>query len=266
MILLTWNRDTEGGWPRNEFERNRRTLQRRPLTGQWSVGRRVNIAAQSPFFMFAQGQQQPRGLIGRGAVMSPPFEGDHWSGASRSTQYVRIRWTELLPYDDPINVLLLEQDVPDIRWRGIQSSGWQVRPESERALVDAWEKYAGLLPEPPPGEIVDGDTYPEGAVVRVEVNRYERDPRARAAALAHWGPVCQACSTDLREVYGLELGARGVHVHHVVPVSQLGPNYQVNPRTDLVPLCPNCHVMIHKTDPLMTPKQFARTILRRRGS
>ena len=44
--------------------------------------------------------------------------------------------------------------------------------------------------------------------------------------------------------YG-EIGADFIHVHHTVPASQLGNNYQLDPLTDLVPLCANCHAMAH---------------------
>jgi 5-methylcytosine-specific restriction protein A len=38
-------------------------------------------------------------------------------------------------------------------------------------------------------------------------------------------------------------------VHHVVPLSSIGKEYVVNPKTDLVPVCPNCHAMIHRKSP-----------------
>ncbi|MBW5840087.1 HNH endonuclease [Yersinia enterocolitica] len=36
------------------------------------------------------------------------------------------------------------------------------------------------------------------------------------------------------------------HVHHIRPLRTLGEGYCINPVTDLVPLCPNCHAMIHR--------------------
>ncbi|HEY8753220.1 MAG TPA: HNH endonuclease [Arthrobacter sp.] len=36
-----------------------------------------------------------------------------------------------------------------------------------------------------------------------------------------------------------------MHVHHIVPVSQLGDGYQLDPIADLVPLCANCHSIAH---------------------
>lgn len=89
---------------------------------------------------------------------------------------------------------------------------------------------------------------PEGAKIRVEVNRYERDRRNRAAALAIHGYACKACDTDMGGRYG-EAAVGLIEVHHLTPVSQVGAGYVINPRDDLVPLCPNCHSVAHRRSP-----------------
>jgi len=100
-----------------------------------------------------------------------------------------------------------------------------------------------------PAETATG--LPEGARIAVIVNRYERDRRNRAAALAIHGHVCKACDTDMGYRYG-SAAAGLIEVHHVTPVSQIGPDHLVDPRTDLVPLCPNCHAVAHRRDPPYT--------------
>jgi 5-methylcytosine-specific restriction protein A len=47
-----------------------------------------------------------------------------------------------------------------------------------------------------------------------------------------------------KDVYG-DFADGFIHVHHVVPVSQLGSGYRIDPTVDLVPVCPNCHAMLH---------------------
>ncbi|OHX50689.1 HNH endonuclease [Cytobacillus oceanisediminis] len=89
---------------------------------------------------------------------------------------------------------------------------------------------------------------PEGALTRVEVNRYERSQYNRQACLSIHGYICKACKFNFEEKYG-DIGKGFIHVHHIVPVSKLDSNYEVNPKTDLIPLCPNCHAMIHKRNP-----------------
>lgn len=89
---------------------------------------------------------------------------------------------------------------------------------------------------------------PEGAKTRIEVNRYERDRRNRAAALAIHGYACKACDTDMGIRYG-DAAVGLIEVHHVTPVSEVGAGYVIDPRTDLIPLCPNCHSVAHRRSP-----------------
>lgn len=97
-------------------------------------------------------------------------------------------------------------------------------------------------------DAVNPEGLPEGAKARVEVNRYERSRLNRAACLDIHGLSCLACGFNFEFTYG-STGAGFIHVHHVVPVSLLGPDYLVNPATDLIPLCPNCHAMAHTRMP-----------------
>ena len=92
------------------------------------------------------------------------------------------------------------------------------------------------------------DDYREGAVERVLVNRFERDPKARAACIRHHGVKCKACGLDFEERYGEK--ARGfIHVHHTRPLSRMRASNRVDPERDLVPVCPNCHAVLHLRDP-----------------
>jgi 5-methylcytosine-specific restriction protein A len=130
--------------------------------------------------------------------------------------------------------------------------------EIEAHLLDvAASLFVVLLPRPTNSysnadEVVG---FPEGATSTVLVNRYERDPRNRSAAIAIHGYRCLACDFEFKAAYG-ELGEEFIIVHHVVPVSQIGSNYIINPATDLVTLCANCHSMIHRQDPPLTLDQL----------
>jgi 5-methylcytosine-specific restriction protein A len=90
--------------------------------------------------------------------------------------------------------------------------------------------------------------YPEGALTKVEVNRYERDRRNRTAALAIHGCHCAACGMNFENVYG-PVAAGFIEIHHTAPVSSLGDEYVIDPRADLIPLCSNCHSVAHKKAP-----------------
>lgn len=102
---------------------------------------------------------------------------------------------------------------------------------------------------------------PEGAKTRVEVNKYERNPVNRAACIARYGAVCNVCGFNFASVYG-NLGEGYIEVHHLVPVSQMGGGYMVNPMVDLIPLCSNCHSIVHREDPPLSPDAL-KTLLER---
>ena len=110
-----------------------------------------------------------------------------------------------------------------------------------------------LMPveEVEPEESAELKGLPEGARMRIAVNRYERNRINRTLCIAIHGTVCLACDFDFLNVYG-EMGRDFIHVHHVVPVSKLGPGYVIDPAKDLMPVCPNCHAMLHRCDPPIT--------------
>ncbi|HDF2327468.1 TPA: HNH endonuclease [Morganella morganii] len=105
--------------------------------------------------------------------------------------------------------------------------------------------YADFLPNSYPDEIPSSDSYIEGAKKQVTINAYERDPKARQACIAYHGTACKCCGFDFELVYG-EHGKGFIHIHHIRPLYMIGEDYKVDPVTDLIPLCPNCHAMIHR--------------------
>jgi len=90
----------------------------------------------------------------------------------------------------------------------------------------------------------------EGSQQLVTVNRYERDPRLRIECLNHYGPTCRVCSFDFEATYGA-IGRDYCHIHHTKPLATLSGPATVNAIEDLIPLCPNCHAMIHRRRPAL---------------
>lgn len=97
-----------------------------------------------------------------------------------------------------------------------------------------------------PDEIEDSDQYIEGAKKRITVNSYERDIKARNKCIEKHGLDCAVCNMNFEDVYG-SIGIGYIHVHHVKPLSEIDCSYSVNPETDLIPVCPNCHAMLHRS-------------------
>jgi predicted HNH restriction endonuclease len=40
----------------------------------------------------------------------------------------------------------------------------------------------------------------------------------------------------------------------------MGEEYRLNPKTDLVPLCSNCHSMVHTESPPITPEKLKQIV------
>ena len=51
------------------------------------------------------------------------------------------------------------------------------------------------------------------------------------------------------ERYG-EIGRDFIHVHHRAGMANEKGEHVVNPEKDLVPVCPNCHAMLHRQSPV----------------
>lgn len=84
----------------------------------------------------------------------------------------------------------------------------------------------------------------EGAKVEVTQNIYERNSDARRECIERLGLSCKICGYNFEEHFG-DLGKGLIHIHHKVPISQIGTEYKIDPINDLIPVCPNCHLFIH---------------------
>jgi 5-methylcytosine-specific restriction protein A len=117
--------------------------------------------------------------------------------------------------------------------------------------------------EPLAEELTELEEFVEGAQIKVTINAYERNMKARAACIAHHGCKCAVCGFDFVEAFGL-LGEGFIHVHHLKPIGQIGRKYRIDPINDLKPVCPNCHAMIHRAKPALTIQRL-RNHLRRKN-
>ncbi|MBB6402800.1 HNH endonuclease [Arthrobacter sp. AZCC_0090] len=249
-IILAWNPGLWNGWNYDAvIEQVAETGQ---FLGRWSVGRHRSIEPGTQAWLLLQGRgEHGRGLIGHGVVMSESYEAPKYSEPSNTMRYVSVVFDALLPLGDQIPSIVLASEVPGVAWKSLRASGRTIPSESEPDLQRLWREQGPAVSDP--CQTVPG-SYPDGAVSRVEMNRYERSPEARRICLAFHGTSCAACSFSFEITYG-DIGKDFMHVHHVVPASQLGDGYRLDPVADLVPLCPNCHAMAHQG--VSTPRTVA---------
>lgn len=113
------------------------------------------------------------------------------------------------------------------------------------ALEEEWASFSGLET---PQEATAAGAYPEGATRRITVNAYERSRRAAELCVDRYGHACSVCGFDFGRTYG-GIGEGFVHVHHLKPLSEIRGEYRGDPVSDLRPVCPNCHAMIHRRTP-----------------
>ena len=85
----------------------------------------------------------------------------------------------------------------------------------------------------------------EGERKHTEFERLHRNPALRQACINKYGYQCQCCGMNFAEMYGDELGARFIEVHHLKMLSTYDESRPADYMENLVPLCANCHAMIH---------------------
>lgn len=110
-----------------------------------------------------------------------------------------------------------------------------------------------------PDEVDNTVDYLEGQTKSIEVNSYERNRAARLKCIEHFGTTCQICEFNFENKFG-DIGSQFIHVHHKIEISTIGQEYTVNPLTDLIPVCPNCHSMLHKKKPAYTVEELKNII------
>jgi hypothetical protein len=138
--------------------------------------------------------------------------------------------------------------------------------EIKKEFFDTIKKSLGgvsdenMLPE----EVSASDKFVEGAVKAITVNAYERNQKARTACIKHYGQKCTVCGFMMAELYG-EVGENVIHVHHLRELASIGTEYEVDPITDLRPVCPNCHAVLHTESPAMTIEQLQEILSKRKS-
>lgn len=134
---------------------------------------------------------------------------------------------------------------------------WQLKVELVEALSEC--QLTGEMPYAEELPSDEKNTLLEGIKRSVIVNTYERNPKARECCIKHWKSICSVCNFDFELVYG-EIGAGFIHVYHLVPMANIGESYQIDPINDLRPVCPNCHSMLHTSNPPLSIEELKKII------
>ena len=182
------------------------------------------------------------GTVTRAAYYSPKKARSVYPKSNVYPNHIDVEWN-----DEPRGLLFAKQEFGLMALHSITS-------EKLNRLINSSPPQS-MSPE----ELPDPETYPEGAKNSIIVNSYERNVKARAACLKYHGYACHVCEMTFAQRYG-ELGLNFIHVHHLKPIAARKKIYSVNPTKDLVPVCPNCHAMMHRSTPPLTVKQLRKII------
>lgn len=100
----------------------------------------------------------------------------------------------------------------------------------------------------------------EGAIKNISTNKYERNKEARQKCIEYHGAICKICGFDFGKVYGEKLEGK-IEVHHKKPLNEIKEEYIVDPINDLIPVCPNCHMVLHsKENGVYTPEEVIKML------
>ena len=165
-------------------------------------------------------------------------------------------WKDMQAYNDSKEgvfaclKLLDKVDTEDLSLEQLKGHGlkmppqgpMRVKPELLSYIDSIFDDYSpkGLYPDE-----LDEESFHEGHVKTVTVNKYERSGIARRKCIEFHGSSCLICGLNFKERYG-DIGDGFIHVHHLRPLHTIGEDYVVDYKEDLIPVCPNCHAMIHR--------------------
>ena len=143
--------------------------------------------------------------------------------------------------------------VPRAKQSGIgfgQANVWYAKDDTAADYVNSVIQYIettmgadAIASERIPQEIPD-DYSESGIGKKILVNKYERSPIARRRCLEIYGSCCLVCGFNAAEIYGQDFAGK-IEVHHIVPINEVKQDYRVDPMRDLIPVCSNCHTMLH---------------------
>lgn len=129
--------------------------------------------------------------------------------------------------------------VMEIKSNGKYYYCWRLKPDDSGNDIHNIVVKDILMPQEDTSELREGTPH------QVSITRYERNQEARKKCLQNYGYTCQVCGINFEQVYG-EIGKDFIEVHHLNPVSNVGGEYTPDPIKDMIPLCSNCHSMIHR--------------------
>jgi 5-methylcytosine-specific restriction protein A len=249
-IILLWKSSEKDSWITFDYDLKRCRTEGSFIT-DWNVHTK-NIQVGDYAFFYHTGKNN--GIFGAGFVTDPPYKNIDWKGKDKQLYYIDIKVCELV--DPNSDELLSRENLPKelINSNLLWSSGASTITNDSliNEIIDKWSQvyntkknFDKIIDEIFKGR--EGD-FREGRVKERISKIHERNYKARIQCIRHHSYTCKVCKLNFYDKYG-EAGKDFIHVHHKILVSSRDEAYSINPIEDLVPVCPNCHAIIHKRNP-----------------
>lgn len=257
VFLLTWNPDES--IPVQEIRKSveptrKHTIQ---MESPWSWRcYSTNLAGPGDRFYLLRQGRLPRGIVASGWIRSGSFSDED------GTPHVKLWVDKIIDPDQPLptsrisgaekigdNVFKSGHRQVESALQDFVESAWNRHCESEGSPGQQANKIKPQLLKREKHSIVeDASSSLEGRLIESTSNRRERKRENRERCLANYDrqrPPCVVCGMNFYDEYGL-IGCGFIHVHHTKPAAVFDAGgEELVPSKDLVPVCPNCHAMLH---------------------
>lgn len=141
---MGWNPGLWDEWPGSYAAVVASVRDGEPFVTQWSVGARREVEPGTDAWLLRQGGSY--GLIGRGTVLTRPYEDVHFADPGRMANFVDVSFGELVVEEDRVPRDVLEAVVPEVAWRFQFRSGNRVGSDPNRRLRALWCETLQSLP------------------------------------------------------------------------------------------------------------------------
>jgi hypothetical protein len=121
-------------------------------------------------------------------------------------------------------------------------------------VVNSLKTISSIKPTKPLQVFDENMIIQEGMKKIIEKEVYTRSKQLRDYALSYYeeqsGLNCTCCGFNFSDFYGKEIGDEFIEMHHIKPIFQYQGDDLIqtikNAISNIVPLCSNCHRMIHR--------------------
>ncbi len=241
----------------------------------WSCGNSKQIHKGDRVYLIRLGKE-PKGIFASGWAISDWYEEPHWDESKeaegKTALFVDVLFNALLNPDKEDILPRKELDngiFKQMHWSS-QASGILIPDEIVKELDKIWynllkqkKKHKNFFAQPNydhlTEEIEGSLKFFEGAGKKIDVTVYERNVNARRKCVEHYGFDCSICGFSFEKAYGI-FGKNYIHVHHIKPIAEIGREYELDPIEDLRPVCPNCHAMLHSSNPPLSISRMKKMI------